>query len=49
VDIEATLRELLAVEHADQIFAMMDDIAERARKLGGSTLRSIGDIARTSD
>jgi len=37
---------LLLDEHADQIFAMTDDIAERARKLGGATLRSIGDIAR---
>ncbi|MGC1902827.1 MAG: DNA starvation/stationary phase protection protein [Candidatus Acidiferrum sp.] len=33
-------------EHADQIFAMTDDIAERARKTGGSTLRSISDISR---
>ncbi|SPE39896.1 Ferritin Dps family protein [Candidatus Sulfopaludibacter sp. SbA3] len=33
-------------EHATQIFAMTDAIAERARKLGGATLRSIGDIAR---
>ena len=30
----------------DQIFAMTDAIAERARKLGGTTIRSIGDIAR---
>src|ERR1700686_4925790 len=37
---------LLLDEHADQIFAMTDDIAERARKIGGPTLRSIGDIAR---
>lgn len=37
---------LLLDEHADQIFAMTDDIAERARKIGGSTLHSIGDIAR---
>jgi len=37
---------LLLDEHADQIFAMTDDIAERARKIGGATLRSIGDIAR---
>src|SRR5271163_3663206 len=36
---------LLLDEHADQIFAMTDDIAERARKIGGTTLRSIGDIA----
>ena len=33
-------------EHAAQIFAMTDDIAERARKLGASTLHSIGEIAR---
>jgi len=37
---------LLLDEHANQIFAMTDDIAERARKIGGSTLRSISDIAR---
>jgi starvation-inducible DNA-binding protein len=37
---------LLLDEHADQVFAMTDDIAERARKIGGTTLRSIGDIAR---
>lgn len=37
---------LLLDEHATQIFAMTDDIAERARKLGGTTLHSIGDIAK---
>jgi starvation-inducible DNA-binding protein len=37
---------LLLDEHATQIFEMTDDIAERARKIGGTTLRSIGDIAR---
>src|SRR5689334_20658996 len=37
---------LLLDEHAGQIFAMTDEIAERARKLGGTTLRSIGEIAR---
>ncbi|HUO00889.1 MAG TPA: DNA starvation/stationary phase protection protein [Bradyrhizobium sp.] len=37
---------LLLDEQADQIFAMTDDIAERARKIGGTTLRSIADIAR---
>jgi len=37
---------LLLDEQSDQIFAMTDPIAERARKIGGSTLRSIGDIAR---
>ncbi len=36
---------LLLDEQADQIFAMTDEIAERARKLGGDTLRSIGDVA----
>jgi starvation-inducible DNA-binding protein len=38
---------LLLDEQADQIYAMADPIAERVRKLGGSTLRSIGHIART--
>ena len=37
---------LLLDEHADQIFATTDVIAERVRKIGGNTLRSIGDIAR---
>jgi starvation-inducible DNA-binding protein len=37
---------LLLDEHAKQIFGMSDDIAERARKIGGTTLHSIGDIAR---
>ena len=37
---------LLLDEQAAQVFAMTDEIAERARKLGGTTLRSIGDIAR---
>ena len=37
---------LLLDEHGGQIFAMSDDIAERARKIGGTTLRSIGDIGR---
>jgi starvation-inducible DNA-binding protein len=37
---------LLLDEHAEQIFAMSDDVAERARKIGGNTLRSIGDISR---
>lgn len=38
---------LLLDEQADQLFAMTDPIAERVRKLGGLTLRSIGHIART--
>jgi starvation-inducible DNA-binding protein len=37
---------LLLDEQADQLFAMTDAIAERALKIGGTTLRSIGDIAR---
>lgn len=37
---------LLLDEEATQIFAMTDPIAERVRKLGGTTLRSIGHIAR---
>jgi len=37
---------LLLDEQAGQIFDMTDDIAERARKLGGGTLRSISDITR---
>lgn len=38
---------LLLDEHGDQIFAMTDPIAERVRKLGGLTIRSIGQISRT--
>jgi starvation-inducible DNA-binding protein len=37
---------LLLDDHGDQIFAMTDDIAERVRKIGGTTIRSIGQIAR---
>jgi starvation-inducible DNA-binding protein len=37
---------LLLDEQADQLYATTDPIAERARKLGGTTLRSIGHIAR---
>ena len=37
---------LLLDEQADQIYATTDPVAERVRKLGGTTLRSIGDIAR---
>ena len=37
---------LLLDEQADQIFAIGDTIAERVRKLGGTTLRSIGQISR---
>src|ERR1039458_5948381 len=37
---------LLLDEHADQVFAMTDAIAERVRKVGGVTIRSIGHVAR---
>src|SRR5208282_6113235 len=37
---------LLLDEHGDQIFATTDDIAERVRKIGGTTVRSIGHIGR---
>jgi starvation-inducible DNA-binding protein len=37
---------LLLDEHADQIFAMSDAIAERTRKTGGTTIRSVGHVAR---
>ena len=38
---------LLLDEGADQLFAMTDPIAERVRKIGGLTVRSIGQISRT--
>jgi starvation-inducible DNA-binding protein len=38
---------LLLDEHAEQLFAMTDPVAERVRKIGGLTLHSIGQIART--
>jgi starvation-inducible DNA-binding protein len=38
---------LMLDEQANQIFAMTDGIAERVRRVGGSTLKSIGHIART--
>src|ERR1700759_5884643 len=37
---------LLLDEQSDQIYAMTDPIAERVRKVGGGTLRSIGQISR---
>ena len=37
---------LLLDEQADQLYATTDPIAERVRKLGGTTLRSIGQISR---
>ena len=38
---------LMLDEQADQLYAMTDPIAERIRKVGGSTLRSIGHISRS--
>lgn len=37
---------LLLDDHGDQLFDMTDEIAERVRKIGGTTIRSIGNIAR---
>jgi starvation-inducible DNA-binding protein len=37
---------LMLDEQSDQIFAMTDPIAERVRKIGGTTIRSIGNIAK---
>src|SRR5215510_1816787 len=37
---------LLLDEQAEQIFGTTDELAERVRKIGGTTLRSIGDISR---
>jgi starvation-inducible DNA-binding protein len=37
---------VLLDEQAEQVFAMTDAIAERGRKIGGKTLRSVGDISR---
>ncbi len=37
---------LLLDEQGDQIFAITDDIAERVRKIGGTTIRSIGHVAK---
>jgi starvation-inducible DNA-binding protein len=37
---------LLFDEQGDQLFAMADPIAERIRKVGGSTIRSIGHVSR---
>jgi starvation-inducible DNA-binding protein len=37
---------LLLDEQADQLYATTDPVAERVRKLGGATLRSIGQISR---
>jgi starvation-inducible DNA-binding protein len=37
---------LLLDDHGDQLFGMTDEIAERVRKIGGTTIRSIGHIAK---
>jgi starvation-inducible DNA-binding protein len=37
---------LLLDEQAAELFAITDSIAERARKIGGTTLRSIGEVAK---
>lgn len=37
---------LLLDDHGDQLFGITDEIAERVRKIGGITIRSIGHIAR---
>jgi len=37
---------LLLDEHADQLFAMTDAMAERVRKIGGLTLRSVGQVSQ---
>ena len=37
---------LLLDEQADQIFASIDELAERVRKIGGTTLRSVGHLAK---
>ena len=37
---------LLLDEHADQIYATTDPVAERVRKIGGTTVRSIGQVSR---
>jgi starvation-inducible DNA-binding protein len=37
---------LMLDEQGEQIFAMTDEVAERARKIGGTTVRSIGQISR---
>lgn len=39
---------LLLDEQSDQVFAMTDVIAERIRKIGGQTLKSVGQIAKTT-
>ena len=40
---------LLMDEQADQIFASIDELAERVRKIGGTTLRSVGHLAKLTN
>lgn len=40
---------LMLDEQAQQIFASIDPLAERVRKIGGTTLRSVGQIAQMTD
>jgi starvation-inducible DNA-binding protein len=40
---------LLLDEQSDQIFATTDQLAERVRKIGGTTLKSIGQVAKAPD
>src|SRR5256885_13220963 len=42
----STLFPYTTLFRSEQIFAMTDEIAERARKIGGTTLRSVSDISR---
>ena len=37
---------LLLDEHADQIFGMTNEVSDRVRKIGGTTIRSVGQICR---
>jgi starvation-inducible DNA-binding protein len=39
---------LMLDEQSQQIFAIIDDVGERARKIGGTTLRSLGQASRLS-
>ena len=40
---------LMLDEQSDAIFATTDQLAERVRKLGGTTLRSIGQVGKSAD
>ena len=45
-DLTSATIHLLLDEHADQIFASIDILAERVRRVGGTTIRSIGHIGK---